>query len=138
MSSKLKPKALTYSGAVKRTDRLLAEVQLSPLAKVPNFPPRTPYSPRGKRKHTGLSPEMANTPTKRTILQASPTSPSSLFSSQPLDAPTYRDLGDGVLKMTPSPPLLHHENLDPLRMIQRHLVPLLTAITIETWMMTSV
>ena len=83
MGSKLKPKSLTYSGAVKRTNRLLAEVQLSPLAKVPNLPPRTPYSPRGKRKHTGLSPEISNTPTKRTILQAS------------------RDLGDGVLKMTP-------------------------------------
>ena len=101
MGSKLKPKSLTYSDAVKATNRLLAEVQLSPLVKTPNLPPRTPYSPRGKRKHTGLSPEISNTPTKRTILQASPTSSSSLFSSLPLDISNYRDLGDGVLKMTP-------------------------------------
>ena len=37
--------------------------------------PRTPFSLRGKRKHTGLSPEQNRTPSKRAILEPSVHSP---------------------------------------------------------------
>ena len=37
--------------------------------------PRTPFSPRGKRKHIGLSPEQNFTPSKRAILEPSLLSP---------------------------------------------------------------